>query len=773
MEFSELLNLTWQQSIPALFGWALAIVAVYLLYLKEMPLKERILRTIGLIPFGLFPYFFCADLLSNWALSIASNQAGWHAALINFAVYGGFACLFIFLTALVAKKKFNEIFLSYSQVMFAFFLCPLLATTWWAESLADVLLTVIVIVILGKDLKYIVGKKMDKNVTFFLVLSISVTWIGMLTFSQAPEILTSIDTTEFSPEFAWLTLTSILLWLLETLLVKSNLLSFRSAIEKKTLAVTDSLTGLPNSSAFTSLVSSFFGSGGGKDKDWAYVYFDVDHFKLFNEKYGLKEGDAFIKTFASAIVQSFPEPSSIVAREAADRFVALVSPDHLERKLNELAERMKPYAKDVGADVKAGIYIRKAGSGESSIEEVNYDKDKATSALSLIKDRKKVVFSYYEESAEKIDGRNFYISTSLQNALENEWIKVYYQPVVNLKEQKVVSYEALVRWDDPTWGLLSPGQFLPVLEKAHMVVDLDEYVLEKICIDLRLRLDQKAKVVPIGFNLSVQDFELIDVPELLSSMLSRYGIAKRYISIEVDQSAALAKGDDGVCRCDFLRKQGYHVCLVGFGDYKSSIAILKDHVFDQVKVDYSYMRQFSDIKSRRLLKTLVCAGKDANTETVVEGIETKEMNEYAVKIGATAGQGYYYSYPAPIAEIERLLEEKGIKYPAIKIEEPTEDADKPEADAEAKGEASFSALGEEKPEAEANAIAASASSPNLLDIGAAKPSFLQEEEQAPEIMAEEEESQDDPSPAIATPEDMVTEEKAKEKEMSEKALPKA
>lgn len=732
MDMMSLLSAAWLKAIPALFGEGIALIATYFLYLREMPLRQRIWRLLALLPLNLFAYALASGFLTELFTGYVGGEQIGYGALLAFAVYSLFALAYIFSYGLLLRRSFRAVFNFCAQVLFAYLLSPLLARSWWGQAIADVCLTGAVLLFFWRDFSELRNKRMDKNARLFLELSLFLAWIGLLAFSQAQRLLPGLGAEKFTPEALWIGGITVLLWMMQAMLVKSSLRNYRSNLEKEAIAATDPLTGLPNSAGFAALASQYL-SQGGKGKELAYLYFNADHFRLFNESYGFREGDAFIKSLAQLLRQEFAEPNDIIARESASHFVALVEPRDLENRLALIHERMKDFGRDIGVEVKAGIYIRDPKQEGNSVDDVGHDKDKAAAALALIKDKKKSPFSYYQDSAEKIDGRNLYIANNLQNAIENGWIKVYYQPVISLKDNKVVSYEALARWDDPTYGLLSPGQFLPVLEKARLIYDLDRFILERICIDIRLKLNRKAKIVPIGFNISTQNFERINVPELLSSTLGRYGVPKRCISVQVDQAMALVSTAEGPCRCDYLRERGYRVCLVGFGDYRSSIAILKDHVFDEIKIDFSYMRRFSDAKSKRLLKTLVSAGKDAGAETVVEGIESRAMHNYAVTIGAVAGQGFYYCYPAPLAEVERILEQKGIDYPTIQLEEPAEEETTPTP-------------AEETPSPEV---------PNLLNLGGKKPSFLSlEEGELPELEAAEEpeaETPAEPQPAVAKP----------------------
>ena len=240
-----------------------------------------------------------------------------------------------------------------------------------------------------------------------------------------------------------------------------------------------------------------------------------------------------------------------------------------------------------------------------------------------------------------------YIVGHLQEAIDNHWIQVYYQPVIRTLTGELCGMEALARWVDPQIGFLSPASFIPVLEQVRLIHQLDAYVLEEVCRMLRQRFNHNLPVTPVSFNLSRYDFSAVDIFSLVEKTRIKYQIPRDYLHVEITESA-LAENDDAVHQAvDRLRNEGYEIWLDDFGSGYSSLNILKDYTVDLIKLDMGFLRSFTE-KSRDIICSVIDMAKELGIKTLAEGVETQEHAEFLASIGCGRQQGYLYGKPQPL-----------------------------------------------------------------------------------------------------------------------------
>ncbi len=255
-----------------------------------------------------------------------------------------------------------------------------------------------------------------------------------------------------------------------------------------------------------------------------------------------------------------------------------------------------------------------------------------------------------------------YIVKNIDEAIKQKWIKIYYQPVIRVVNGRLCGMEALARWDDPEYGLLSPRDFIHVLEDHDLIDKLDDYIINEACRELRARINEGLDIVPFSFNLSRKDFELCDIFEVVDSAVRQYEISKEFVNIEITESALNQDSDKMQKEMERFSKAGYKVWMDDFGSGYSSLNILKDFDFDEIKIDMKFIQDFSD-KARRIVMSVINMAKELNIQTLAEGVETEEQLEFLKTIGCEKAQGFLFSKPLPGAQ---CMEEIGAKH--IKIE---------------------------------------------------------------------------------------------------------
>lgn len=407
----------------------------------------------------------------------------------------------------------------------------------------------------------------------------------------------------------------------------------------------DELTGLPNLHKFQYDAMEFLKKSEVVLENWRFVFMDIGNFKNYNEKYGFSAGNAFLKIFGQYIIEEFPD--ELVARYSDDHFIVLAEVKDLEQRLDSLHEKIRKWESDVQMTLKAGFYMPK-----DQFTPPGSACDYARYACESIKKNYTVNYIEYNTMMHKEFNRKKYIVNSIDNAIKNGYIKVFYQPVVWAADGKLCSAEALARWDDPDFGFLQPGAFISILEEYHLIHKLDMAVLEIVCRDLREAMDKGLRVFPISINFSRLDFELLNLADELDSCVERYGIDKGLIHVEVTESM-LGEGNAKLTgMLNKLRERGYSLWLDDFGSGYSGLNVLKDYSFDMMKIDMNFLSKFSENKkSQPILTSIVDLAGKIGMKTLSEGVETNEAYDFLRSIGCQRLQGYLFGKPMLKSEL--------------------------------------------------------------------------------------------------------------------------
>ncbi len=259
-------------------------------------------------------------------------------------------------------------------------------------------------------------------------------------------------------------------------------------------------------------------------------------------------------------------------------------------------------------------------------------------------------------------GRNLegFIRDNFDKALLKHEIQPFYQPVVRTSSRKLCSFEALARWIDPEIGTIFPDEFIPVLEGERVINRLDESILHQVCARMRGCITGGEAPVPVSVNLSRLDFTLCDVFSVMDNIISDYQIPHDLICFEVTESVMAEQKEQLKVIVDQFRSAGYQVWMDDFGSAYSSLNILKDFSFDEIKLDMLFTRPFN-LRSKRIVTSAVEMAKRIGIHTLAEGVETEEQFNYFRNIGCEKIQGYYFGKPLPYDEAVENMKAQGIE----------------------------------------------------------------------------------------------------------------
>lgn len=413
----------------------------------------------------------------------------------------------------------------------------------------------------------------------------------------------------------------------------------------------DELTGLQNMSHF--LDRSMAGIEGIWEKGQVPVilYFDLCDLKMYNSRFGFRAGDGQICRLAKLIQKFFGAERS--SRFESDHFVVYSENNGIESELRSLFLQMKHMDGGENLAVKVGIYPFN-NDGTRLTEAC----DRARMACGFIPKTRTSAFLWFEESMVQKTSFKYYIMRNFEKALENGWIQVYYQPVIRTMTRTVCGGEALVRWMDPEYGRIAPGQFIPILEDTGQIYKLDLYVFEQVCKG-HVRLEENGEeMMPVSVNLSRKDFLHDDLPEAIDRISQKYGVPREFTNLEITESAFIRNVDKLGPFIRRFHQMGYKVWMDDFGSGYSSLGILKNFSFDELKLDMTFLENF-DEKSRKIITSIVRMAKELNISTLAEGVETEEQYQFLREIGCEMMQGFYFSRPMPMEDLPGHFRNRG------------------------------------------------------------------------------------------------------------------
>ena len=416
------------------------------------------------------------------------------------------------------------------------------------------------------------------------------------------------------------------------------------------ISVEDELTGIHNMLYFRNEAEKLLGYVTTDKSNIIFLFFDIENFKSYNEKYGFHEGNELLIKIAHMMENTFQ--GSLVSRYSDDHFVVLTSFEGCEDKIETLSHEIKCCQGEVHLELKCGAYRPDESETDPSLA-----CDRARFACNSIKKHYDCCYQIYDKLLENRFQLKQYIVNHIDTAIENGYIKVFYQPVVSTQSREICGLEALARWKDPNYGLLPPGAFIGILEEYRLIHKLDQCMIELVCKDYQYAQEHHLPFVPVSMNFSRLDFEVCDMSDFVSRMAENYHVPHNFLDIEITESALTEQQELLQNAVKNFRNTGYKVWLDDFGSGYSSLNVLKDYQFDVLKIDMKFLSGFTDNeKTKPILTNIVNLSRQLGMVSLTEGVETEEQFVFLRSIGCHRAQGYLFSKPIPLEELRNKIE---------------------------------------------------------------------------------------------------------------------
>ena len=427
---------------------------------------------------------------------------------------------------------------------------------------------------------------------------------------------------------------------------------------------TDTLTGLPNLNFLVQFADERVSTLWMQGKKPVLIYADVISMQYYNSQYGFEKGNKLLCQVAESLRGSFPE--ALLIRGADDHFILLDAFDsekQIEERIAAADDSIKIKAEGNTSGIKAGACVYQEHM--TTVVAMDHARD----AIKWLGNDLNRVCHFYTQVAEDHDWNQRYIMDTFDRALEEGWIKVYYQGISRTKTGKSTAFEALARWVDPVRGVLSPGEFIPALEKYHLLHRLDLFMAEQVCRDMPVRRDRGMPVLPVTVNFAAQDFDYEDIPTKLNEIYNRYcpnlHPERKYLIVEIteqDMAQATDRFHEQIRR---LKALGFRVWLDDFGSGYSSLNVFSRFDVDLIKFDMDLLRNLDDHNgaNRRIMNAMVQVARGLGIHTLAEGLETERQRAFLQEIGCELAQGYLYNRPEPLEATIRSIESGAVQKP--------------------------------------------------------------------------------------------------------------
>jgi diguanylate cyclase (GGDEF)-like protein len=413
----------------------------------------------------------------------------------------------------------------------------------------------------------------------------------------------------------------------------------------------DTLTGLPNRALLRERLEQALGDSG---RPCAVMTLDLDDFKTVNDALGYQLGDKVLRATAERLAQCLPQ-GAFLARLGADEFAVVlagtIASEAAETVAKALLCEVARSHTIEGQPVTPGasIAIAIAPQHGTNVDDLLRHADLALSTAKAAGGGRVALFSPTMESAVQ---RRRAMQADLRTAIADDALTLVYQPVADLESGRVTGFEALLRWDRPAHGRVSPAEFIPLAEETGLIVPIGAWVLRRACMEAA-RWPRRLRV---AVNVSAAQFRAPGLYEAVTSALAASGLAPSRLELEITESAMMQNWQETAGVLQRLKQIGVRVAMDDFGTGYSSLGSLRKFPFDKIKIDQSFVRELSaTTESVAIVRAIVALCGALGMSTTAEGVETREQLAILAEEGCTEVQGYLLSTPRPPSDITDLL----------------------------------------------------------------------------------------------------------------------
>lgn len=416
----------------------------------------------------------------------------------------------------------------------------------------------------------------------------------------------------------------------------------------------DTLTGVYSKETFLKKAKEVLNNN--KQKQYAFLYSDIENFQLLKDLFGEKTGDNLL-VFMAKVLKHYVSESELCGRFENEHFVLLKEYDKksLHSELDTIVKTINDFPVNMNLRLRFGIYL--VDKAKMSMHAMI---NRAILAVDTIRGRYGRYIAYYDKQIWEKQVHEQEILNCMEDAIAEEQFKVYFQPKYDLNSEKVAGAEALVRWIHPEKGFMNPGEFIPLFETNGFITELDKFVWNKTCEYIQEWKKKGYPVVPVSVNVSRTDIYNPDFMDIIIGIIKSHGLEPENIHLEITETAYTENPHQIIEVVKKLKLLGFVIEMDDFGSGYSSLNMLNELPIDILKLDMGFVQGDLSMNSNNILSFIISLAKWMDYAVVAEGIETEEQIQMLRNMDCNFVQGYYYAKPMPPEEFEKHLVEHSI-----------------------------------------------------------------------------------------------------------------
>jgi diguanylate cyclase (GGDEF)-like protein/PAS domain S-box-containing protein len=418
------------------------------------------------------------------------------------------------------------------------------------------------------------------------------------------------------------------------------------------LARIDPLTRIPNRMQFQHLLQRAIARARRAGRPLALFYVDIDQFKEINDTFGHLAGDTTLETVAERLTATLPE-DSVIGRLAGDEFAVIV--DGLEHD-EDGREKTRRLARGIIERLADPFFVQGHEVFMTASMGIAYYPEDAANVIDLIRNADAALYSskqaggnmftFYRPSMNEASVERLMTKSRLKRAFERDELLVHYQPKYNLETGNVDGAEALVRWELPDRGLILPSDFIPIAEETSLIIEIGEWVLDKVCEDFRLWQHSVGSPGRVSVNLSLKQLRQPNFIKRIGSILRGHEVSPTSLELEITETTLMENPERTIKLLDQLYGLGLHLAIDDFGTGYSSLSALQQFPISTLKIDRSFVRDVViNADDATIVDTIIQMGQNLNMDVVAEGVEDEAQLAFLQKMGCTYVQGLLFGEP--------------------------------------------------------------------------------------------------------------------------------
>jgi diguanylate cyclase (GGDEF)-like protein len=420
----------------------------------------------------------------------------------------------------------------------------------------------------------------------------------------------------------------------------------------------DSLTGLPNRALFNTRLKQGIKKAKKKEKGLALFFIDLDKFKEINDSLGHDVGDRVLKIITDILKNSIRKEDTL-SRLAGDEFTIIMEDVIYSEDVSKLGHAiLNMFAEPIRVDEHV-LYITSSIGISLYPQDADNEKDLlkyADTAMYRAKESGRNNFQFYRPEMTEHALEQMHMKTSLRQAIDNEEFIIHYQPQIDISTNKLVGIEALLRWQHPMKGLLTPKKFISVAEETGMILEIDDWVMHSTMKQVSKWHNDGLDPGKLALNISMTQLESAHFINRIQNTMDMYGFKPEWLELEITEGHMMKNAMEIINKLKQVSKLGIHISIDDFGTGYSSLSLLKRLPINRLKIDKSFIEDIpEDEEDIAIIKSIIALAKSLNLKVIAEGVETIEQINFLKSKNCKYVQGHYYFYPMSADELQKIL----------------------------------------------------------------------------------------------------------------------